>query len=135
MKPVWGLVNQHDRAGFAVHLLSDATEEECAAAGYRPDPRDTFVAIRGHDNEAAAERIAAAELDLLVDLNGYSALGRLPARRLRPARTVVGWFDHFATSGMTAYDCLIGDAVVVHPDEEAHYTEIGNMEWVILLRN
>ena len=24
---------------------------------------------------------------------------------------------------MTAYDCLIGDAIVVHQDEEAHYTE------------
>jgi protein O-GlcNAc transferase len=123
MKPVWGLVNKHDRNGFAVHLLSDATEEECAAAGYRPDARDTFVAIRGLDNERAAERIAAAELDLLVDLNGYSALGRLPVVALRPARSVVAWFNHFATSGMTAYDCLIGDAVVVHADEEVHYTE------------
>jgi protein O-GlcNAc transferase len=123
MKPVWGLVNQHDRTGFAVHLLSAATEEECAAAGYRPDPRDTFVGIRGLDNERAAERIAAAELDLLVDLNGYSGLPRLPVVAYRPARAVAAWFNHFATSGMTAYDCLIGDPVVVHADEEVHYTE------------
>jgi protein O-GlcNAc transferase len=123
MKPVWGLVNAHDRTGFAVHLLSDATEAECAAAGYRPDARDTFVPIRGLDNERATERIAAAELDLLVDLNGYSALGRLPVVAYRPARTVAGWFNHYATSGTTAYDCLIGDSVVVHADEEAHYTE------------
>ncbi len=123
MKPVWGLVNAHDRGDFAVHLLSDATEEECAAAGYRPDPRDTFVSIRGLDNERAAERIAAAELDLLVDLNGYSAVGRLPVVAYRPARAVAAWFNHYATSGMTAYDCLIGDSVVVHPEEEMHYTE------------
>ena len=123
MKPVWGLVNAHDRNAVAVHLLSDATEEECAAAGYRPDPRDAFVTIRGLDNERAAERIAAAELDLLVDLNGYSALGRLPVVAYRPARAVVAWFNHYATSGMTAYDCLIGDSVVVHADEEAHYIE------------
>ena len=123
MKPVWGLVNAHDRTGFAVHLLSEASEAECAAAGYRPDPRDTFVAIGRLDNERAAERIAAAELDLLVDLNGYSALGRLALVAYRPARAVVAWFNHFATTGMTTYDCLIGDSVVVHPDEEAHYTE------------
>jgi predicted O-linked N-acetylglucosamine transferase (SPINDLY family) len=24
---------------------------------------------------------------------------------------------------MTTYDCLIGDSVVVHPDEEVHYVE------------
>jgi protein O-GlcNAc transferase len=123
MKPVWGLVNAHDRADFAVHLISDAREAECAASGYRPDPRDTFVEIRGLDNDEAADRIAAAELDLLVDLNGYSALGRLPVVACRPARAVAAWFNHFATSGMTAYDCLIGDSVVVHPDEEIDYTE------------
>ena len=123
MKPVWGLVNAHDRAVVAVHLLSDATEAQCAAAGYRPDARDTFVATRGLDNERAADRIAAAELDLLVDLNGYSALGRLPVVAYRPARAVAGWFNHYATSGTTAYDCLIGDSVVVRTDEEAYYTE------------
>jgi predicted O-linked N-acetylglucosamine transferase (SPINDLY family) len=123
MKPVWGLINAHDRTEFAVHLLSDATETDCAAAGYRPDPRDTFVAIKGLDNDEAGERIAAADLDLLVDLNGYSAAGRLAVVAYRPARTVVASFNHFATSGMTAYDCLIGDSVVIQPDEEIHYSE------------
>jgi predicted O-linked N-acetylglucosamine transferase (SPINDLY family) len=123
MKPVWGVVNHHDRSEIAVHLLSEATEGECVAAGYRPTPGDTFVALGGLDNEGAAERIAAAELDVLVDLNGYSALGRLPVVAYRPARAVVAWFNHFATSGMTAFDCLIGDEVVVRPDEEVHYTE------------
>jgi predicted O-linked N-acetylglucosamine transferase (SPINDLY family) len=93
------------------------------AAGYRPGPHDTFVDLAGLDNDCAAERIAAAELDVLVDLNGYSALRRLPVVAYRPARAVVAWFNHFATSGMSAYDCLIGDDVVVHPDEEVHYTE------------
>ena len=123
MKPVWSLVNNHDRAAVAVHLLSEATEAECAAAGYRPDPRDTFVALRGLDNDAAAERIAAAELDLLVDLNGYSVPARLAIVAAHPARTVAGWFNHFATSGIAAYDFLIGDAVVVHAGDEVHYTE------------
>jgi len=123
MKPVWGLVNEHDREDLAVHLLSDATEAECAAAGYRPDPRDTFVALRGLDNDAASERIAAAELDLLVDLNGYSALRRLPVVASHPARAVAGWFNHYAPSGIAAVDVLIGDPVVVRADEEPHYPE------------
>lgn len=123
MKPVWGLINKHDRAGFAVHLLSEATEVECAAAGYRPDPRDTFVMLRGLDNDEASERVAAAELDLLVDLNGYSAPGRLAIVAHRPARIVVAWFNQFATSGIASYDYLVGDPVVVHADEELYYTE------------
>ena len=123
MKPVWGLINKHDRAGFAVHLLSEATEAECAAAGYRPDPRDTFVMLRGLDNDEAAERLVAAELDVLVDLNGYSAPGRLAIVASHPARIVVAWFNLFATSGIASFDYLVGDSVVVHADEEVHYTE------------
>ena len=123
MKPVWGLVNEHDRDGVAVHLLSEATEADCAAAGYRPDRRDTFVMLRGLDDDEASERIAAAELDLLVDLNGYSAPRRLPVVAARPARAVAAWFNQFATSGIASVDFLIGDPVVVHPDEEAHYLE------------
>ena len=124
MKPVWGLVNAHDRDDLAVHLLSEVTEAECAAArGYRHDPRDTFVSLRGLANDEAAERIAAAELDLLVDLNGYSAPRRLAVVASRPARTVAAWFNQFATSGIPAVEFLIGDAVVVHADEEADYTE------------
>ena len=123
MKPVWGLVNRHDRDAVAVHLLSDATEAECAASGYRPDARDTFVSIRRLDNDRAAERIAAAELDLLVDLNAFSAPGRLPLVASRPTRGVAGWFNHFATTGSAAYDYLIGDPVVIRPDEEPYYTE------------
>jgi len=123
MKPVWGLVNAHDRDAVAVHLLSEATEAECTAAGYRPDPRDTLVPLRGLDDDAAAERIAAAELDVLVDLNGYSAPGRLAVVAAHPARTVTGWFNQYATSGIAAVDAVIGDPVVVRPDEEAHYTE------------
>src|SRR6185295_4545264 len=41
----------------------------------------------------------------------------------RPARAVAAWFNHFATSGMTSYDCLIADPIVVRADEEVHYTE------------
>jgi predicted O-linked N-acetylglucosamine transferase (SPINDLY family) len=123
MKPVWGLVNEHDRGGLAVYLLSDAREDACAAAGYRPDARDTFVPLRGLDNDAAAERVAALELDVLVDLNGYSSPGRLPLVAAHPARTVVAWFNQYATSGIPAVDAVIGDAVVVHADEEASYSE------------
>jgi predicted O-linked N-acetylglucosamine transferase (SPINDLY family) len=123
MKPVWGVVNHHDRSEIAVHLLSDATEKECAASGYRRNHRDTFVALGGLDSDRAAQRIAAAELDVLVDLNGYSALVRMPVVAYRPARAVVAWFNHFATSGMRAFDCLIGDEVVVRRDEEVYYTE------------
>jgi len=60
---------------------------------------------------------------VLVDLNGYSRVQTLPLIALRPAPLVVGWFNMYATTGMTCYDCLIGDRQVIPEEEEKSYCE------------
>ena len=122
MKPVWGLINQHDRQHFEVHLFSDAPLSQIRY-GYLRHPQDHFYDTTGLSNEALSERIEDAEIDLLVDLNGYSTMQRLPLFTLRPAPVVVGWFNLYATTGMPGYDYLIGDDQVIPPEEEKFYCE------------
>lgn len=122
MKPVWGLINRHDRARFEIHLFSDApasrvTQGYCAQAG------DQFHDITGLSNEAAAESIENSGIDILIDLNGYSAVRRLGLVALRPAPVVAGWFNVYATSGMAGYDYLIGDDESIPAQEEEFYCE------------
>jgi predicted O-linked N-acetylglucosamine transferase (SPINDLY family) len=122
MKPVWGLVNHHDRQRFQVFLFSDAPESACGG-GYSRHATDQFHDISGLSNVAAAERIEACNLDILVDLNAYSRVSRLAVLALKPAPIQVAWFNMYATSGMACYDYLIGDEHVVLPEEEQYYTE------------
>jgi protein O-GlcNAc transferase len=122
MKPVWGVIHGHDRASFEVHLFSDGPEDAIGKE-YRRSAGDVFHDISGLSNEAAAERIEQSGVDVLVDLNGYSAMARLPLVAARPAPVVIGWFNLYATSGMDAYDCLVGDAVAIPPEEERFYGE------------
>lgn len=121
MKPVWGLLNHHDRSRFELYLLSDAPRTACA--GYQHHSSDHFLDISALSNDEAADRIEQLHLDILIDLNGYSELGRLPLVARKPAPIVVGWFNLYATSGIPAYDYLIGDAHVVHPTDEADFSE------------
>jgi predicted O-linked N-acetylglucosamine transferase (SPINDLY family) len=121
MKPVWGLLNHHDRSRFELFLLSDCPRSACA--GYQQHPSDHFLDISALSNEEAADRIAQLQLDLLIDLNGYSQIDRLPFIARKPAPLVAGWFNLYATSGIPAYDYLIGDPHVIHPGEESHYSE------------
>jgi predicted O-linked N-acetylglucosamine transferase (SPINDLY family) len=72
---------------------------------------------------ALAERIEAEGIDLLVDLNGYSAMERLPLIALHPAPVVAGWFNLYATTGVSGYDYLIGDERVIPREEEKYYCE------------
>jgi len=122
MKPIWGVIHAHDRQNFQVHLFSD-TPEQSIGAEYRRHPDDVFHDICGLSNPDAAELIEQSGVDVLVDLNGYSAVWRMPLLAVRPAPAIVGWFNLFATSGMEAYDCLVGDAVVIPPEEERFYCE------------
>lgn len=122
MKPVWGVVNRHDRERFEVHLFSEGPAESIKH-GYRPDPRDRFHDFRGKPNDELARRIRDAGIDVLIDLNGYSRLPRLPVYAQRPAPVQIGWFNLYATSALPGLDHLLGDADVIPPEEEAFYTE------------
>jgi protein O-GlcNAc transferase len=122
MKPVWGLINQHDRRSIEVHLFSDCPAHDIRH-GYCAHAADCFRDISALSNEAAAECIESSRIDVLVDLNGYSSVRRLPLIALRPAPLIVGWFNMYATSGMDCYDYLIGDDCVIPPAEEKFYSE------------
>lgn len=120
MKPVWALINRHDHERFEVHLFSDAPE---SAIQFGHQGHGEFHDISGLSNAAAADEIEKSGIDLLVDLNGYSSMRRLPLLALRPAPAIVGWFNMFATTGMECYDYLIGDDEVIPPEEEQFYCE------------
>lgn len=122
MKPVWGLLNHHDRDRFEVHLFCEGPESEIGQ-GYRADPRDRFHNTSGVANTALARLIEELQIDLLIDLNGYSRPSRLPLFGLRPAPVQVAWFNMFATSGIECFDYLVGDQHVIPSEEEGYYTE------------
>ncbi len=122
MKPVWGVINRHDRDRFELHLLSDGADPS-AGSGYVDHPADRIWRIGGVANADVANRVREVGLDVLIDLNGYSRQARLGLFLYRPARRQIAWFNTYATSGVAAFDLLVGDAAVVPPDEERHYCE------------
>ncbi len=122
MKPVWGLINHHDRRRFEVHLFSDAPPSQIQH-GYCARSEDRFHDTSGLSNEAFSDAIERVGIDVLVDLNGYSRMQRLPVFARRPAPVIVGWFNMYATTGLSCYDYLIGDEVVIPPEEEQYYCE------------
>jgi predicted O-linked N-acetylglucosamine transferase (SPINDLY family) len=122
MKPVWGVINRHDRSAFEIHLFCDV-EKPTSASGYFRHKSDSIHVISGLPNESAAKQIASAQIDILVDLNGYSYASRLGLFMRKPAPVLVGWFNMYATTGVRAFDYIIGDASVIPAREEQFYTE------------
>jgi protein O-GlcNAc transferase len=122
MKPVWGTINHHDRSAFEVRLFVDGDNPR-SENGYRRHPGDSTHLIRDLSNQSAAQQISAAGIDILIDLNGYSAPQRLGLFMRKPAPICVGWFGMYATTGISAFDYVIGAARVIPPEEERFYRE------------
>jgi protein O-GlcNAc transferase len=124
MKPVWALLNHHDRENFNLHLFADGPAEQIIAeGGYIPDEGDKIHDVRKLDNRQLAKLISDNEIDVLVDLNSYSVLNRLGLWSAKPAPVTIGWFNLYATSGLPGIEWLIGDDVVIKADEDEFYTE------------
>ncbi len=122
MKPVWGVINNANRDAFELHLFVDC-EGGQVGGEYNVDDRDRIHNIHSLTNSDAANLIRKSELDLLVDLNGFSKPMRLGIYTERPAPKIASWFNMFATSGMKSFDAIIGDDAVCPPDEFQYYTE------------
>jgi protein O-GlcNAc transferase len=104
------LVSVHDPSRFRVVVYSDAPTD------VTPLSVET-VNVGRLDNAALADRIRTDGVDILVDINGYSAMERLSLFDLRPAPVIVSWFNTFSTLGIPAIDNLIADSTVI-PDAE-----------------
>ena len=101
----------HDRGTCEVFLYAsrahpaDAWRDQARAAA------DRFVELEP-DDQMAARRIAADQLDVLVDLNGYTAHARTGVVARRPAPLIVSWLGYIGTLGdRRLADYIIGDAV------------------------
>ena len=122
MKPVWALINHHDRARFEVHLFSDSPPDE-DFEGYQTHAADVIHQTGTLDCSELAALITHNQINILVDLNGYSTAERLPLFVSRRAPLTLAWFNMFATAALPGVDAVIGDEEVVHAGEDGDYAE------------
>jgi predicted O-linked N-acetylglucosamine transferase (SPINDLY family) len=122
MKMYMGVLNAHDRARFEVHLIVDGALPS-EASGYRDHDDDRIWQVAGVANAELAGHLAAAQIDVLIDLNGYSHAARLPLLLHRPAPVQIAWNGMYATTGLDCVDALVADPVALPPGEERHYSE------------
>jgi protein O-GlcNAc transferase len=104
------VVAAHDRTRFAVRVYALAPPENSdAITALWKAAVDEFVNIAALDDRAAADAIAADDLDLLVDLMGHSSYSRPGVLRFKPARIIVSHLGYHGALGLSQVDYKITD--------------------------
>lgn len=121
-----GLFGQHDRERFEIVAYSIGTRSEVPDRNYIEAIRrgcDRYVDLSVLTTREAAERIAADDVQILVNLSGYMSLANLEIFSYRPAPVQVYWLGHGGGLGLSFMGYVIADAIVIPPGEEIGYSE------------
>ncbi len=84
---------------------------------------DHFRRVVGTTDDELIALIQADEIDILIDLSGFTAGNRLSVFAKKPAPVQASWLGWFNTTGIKAIDYIIVDPLMVQPGEEKYFVE------------
>ena len=112
----------HDRSAVTVFLYANQTAYDPLTESLTRSV-DAWVPIMGLDDDTVATRIAADQIDILVDLAGHTAGNRLAVFARRPAPIQITWLGYSATTGLPTMDYIMLDQWHLGPETEQHMLE------------
>lgn len=118
-----GVIEAHDRERFEISAWSLGPDD---GSGYRQrilSGADRFEDIRQLDISASTRLMRAAELDIVVDLAGYTAHARPEVLALRAAPIQVNYLGYPGSMGADFIDYIIVDPVIAGEGDERFYSE------------
>ncbi len=118
-----GVFEHHDPREFESYAYSYGPDDESATRQRLLNAFEHFVDIRGLDHTAAAQRIRDDDIDILVDLKGYTRQARPEILAQRPATLQVNWLGYPGTMAVDFMDYIIVDPTVAPLKEASAYQE------------
>jgi predicted O-linked N-acetylglucosamine transferase (SPINDLY family) len=118
-----GVVELHDRARFHTIAISLGPADPSPLGERIRAAFDEFIDASAMDAHAIAALIRRLEVDIVIDLMGYSAGAKPQLLALRPAPIQVSWLGFPGTLGAPFSDYILADRFVLPPEQAAHYDE------------
>lgn len=116
------LFEQHDRSQFEITAFS-FTPPRYARPARIAQAFDRFVDAHALSDRACAQYARDLELDIAVDLAGYTEHSRPDVFAWRAAPLQLHYIGYLGTMGADFIDYMIADREMISPQDEAQYTE------------
>jgi predicted O-linked N-acetylglucosamine transferase (SPINDLY family) len=118
-----GIFETHDRSGFEVTAFSFGADTQDEMRGRLKRAFDRFIDVRGMTDEEVVRLARSLEIDIAVDLGGFTLGGRPGIFALRAAPLQVGYLGYLGTIAAPYMDYLIADPAIVPESHREHYAE------------
>jgi predicted O-linked N-acetylglucosamine transferase (SPINDLY family) len=117
------LIEKHNRDRFKVIGYSYGPDDSSAMRSRLANAFDQFVDARNLSFAAAAQRIQKDQVDILVDLKGFTRNARTQIMALRPAPIQVNYLGYPGTMAAPFIDYILVDDFVVPSDQQPYFAE------------
>ena len=116
-------IEQHDRSRFETLAISFGPELQDAMRQRLQQSFGRFLDVRQHSDAEVAQLLHGLQVDIVVDLKGYTQGCRsaILARRCAPVQ--VSYLGFPGSMGAPFIDYLLGDAIVTPVGCQEHYSE------------
>jgi predicted O-linked N-acetylglucosamine transferase (SPINDLY family) len=117
------VLEMHDRSRFEITAFSFGPDTEDPMRLRIERAVERFLDVRAESDAQIVARARELELDLAIDLGGFTEGGRpdLFARRVAPLQ--LSYLGYLGTLAAPYMDYLIADPVLIPPELRTHYTE------------
>ena len=118
-----GLYEAHNRDHFEIHAFSFVPDTNDEMNLRIKAGVDHFHDVGSMPHKDIALLARSLEIDIAVDLAGYTALGSINVFAMSAAPIQLSYIGYLGTMGVDYYDYLIADQIMIPKKYQKHYVE------------
>jgi predicted O-linked N-acetylglucosamine transferase (SPINDLY family)/predicted SAM-dependent methyltransferase len=118
-----GVLEQHDKSNFEVIAISIGVDDQSQLRSRIKNACNQFIDARNKTASAIAEMLKALEIDIAVDLAGYTADSRTEIFSRRPVPIQVNYLGYPGSMGADYMDYIVADKYVIPEEDQKYYSE------------
>jgi predicted O-linked N-acetylglucosamine transferase (SPINDLY family) len=118
-----GVFERHDKTRFETYAISLGIDDGSRLRERMQKCFDHFIDVRAMSSRQIAELMRAHEIDVAVDLAGWTSDERIEIFTSRPAPMQVTYLGHPGTLGTGCMDYILADRHVIPPEHHQFYSE------------
>lgn len=118
-----GLFEHHDRSRFEMTAISFGADQESNIRRRIKESFEHFIDAKSESDEQIEDLIGRLEIDIAVDLNGFTTGARPNIFARRPAPIQVNYLGYPGTMGADYFDYIVADRTLIPESECEFYLE------------